>query len=711
MKPAARLRSGIVAGGLVLVAAFAGSAAWDGWRLHQQVLDLNAREMGNLARALAGEAARNLQAVDVLLRDTAIWYEALPRTADALAVNSSLDARAAGAPQVSVLAIVAADGQQTHRSRAAGRPLTDTSARAYFRRQREDAQAGLVIDGPLLARTEGQAAVVVSRRLARPDGGFDGVVAATVRLDALQQAYAAIALGAGSRLLLAQPDGSVLVQLPGDAAGQRMPDSLARLQGPAVQPWTDPADGRLQLAAVVPVGPLPLRLAITRERDTALQPWRQEMRSAAARVLAVGLLVALAATVLLRQLRQRDEAARERERLEQRLQQTARMEALGQLAGGIAHDFNNILSAILGFGDMAQQEAPPGSALRRHIDRVLEGGQRARLLVQGILDFSRSGVAEPLPVHVQSLLAELAALLAEAAPPGVQVQVRLQAGDSAVLGDATQIYRVAMNLCSNAIQAVADGGEGAGTVALTLERLELPQPRELSHGELRAGAHVCLTVQDDGPGIPPEVQARMFEPFFTTRRPGQGTGLGLAVAHGIVLGMGGAIDVQSAPGAGTRIAVWLPSPGHCAAPTPTPAAEPADGQGRCIMVVDDERALVELAEETLAGLGYEPVGYASAEHALEAFAAAPDRFDAVLSDETLPGLSGSVLAQRLRAQRPGLPVLLMSGQADAALAQRARVAGVHAVLPKPLARHTLAAALASALRKDARPSMPDTRRR
>ena len=696
MKSAARLRRGIVAGGLVLVAAFAGSAAWDGWRLHQQVLDLNAREMGNLARALAGEAARNLQAVDVLLRDTAIWYEALPRpahTEPALqAVNDSLDARAAGAPQVSVLAIVAADGRQTHRSRAAGRPLTDTSARAYFRRQRDDAQAGLVIDGPLLARTEGQAAVVVSRRLGRADGGFDGVVAATVNLDALQQAYAAIALGAGSRLLLAQRDGSLLVQLPSGTALARMPDTLARLQGFAVQDWTDPADGRAELAAVVQVDQLPLTLAITRERATALQPWREEIRSATVRVLAVSLLVALAVGLLLRQLRQR-------ERLEQRLQQTARMEALGRLAGGIAHDFNNILGAILGFGDMAQQEAPPGSALRRHIDRVLEGGQRARQLVQGILDFSRSGVAEPRPVHVQSLLAELGTLLAATAPPGVQLQLRLHAGDSAVLGDATQLYRVAMNLGSNAIQAVGD----TGTVELALEPVQLAQPRELSHGELRAGPHVRLTVQDDGPGIPADVQARMFEPFFTTRQPGQGTGLGLAVAHGIVLGMGGAIDVQSASGAGTCIAVWLPSCGSCAPPAAAPAAEAADGQGRCVMVVDDERALVELTEETLAGLGYEPVGYTSAEQALEAFAAAPERFDAVLSDEMLPGLPGSALVRRLRMLRPGLPVLLMGGQADAALAQRARLAGVHAVLHKPVARHTLAAALASALRA------PDTK--
>ncbi|CAN7709387.1 ATP-binding protein [Pseudorhodoferax sp. LjRoot39] len=699
MKSGVRLRRGIVAGGLVLVAAFAGSAAWDGWRLHQQVLDLNAREMGNLARALAGEAARNLQAVDVLLRDTAIWYEALPRPADVAAVNAGLDARAAGAPQVSVLAIVAADGQQTHRSRAAGRPLTDTSARAYFRRQRDDPQAGLVIDGPLLARTEGQSAVVVSRRLARTDSGFDGVVAATVNLDALQAAYAAIALGAGSRLLLAQSDGSVLVQLPAGAAMAHMPDTLARLQGPAVQPWTDPADGRVQLAAVVPVGALPLSLAITRERDTALQPWHEEMRSAAARVLALAMLVALAIAVLLRQLR-------ERERLERRLQETARMESLGRLAGGIAHDFNNILGAILGFGDMAQQEAPPGSALRRHIDRAVEGGQRARQLVQGILDFSRSGTAEPRPVHVQSLLAELAALLAETAPPGVQLAPRLEAGDSAVLGDATQLYRVAMNLATNAIQAVGE----TGTVALTLERLDLPQARELSHGELRAGPHVRLTVRDDGPGIPATVQARMFEPFFTTKRPGQGTGLGMAVAHGIVLGMGGAIDVQSAPGAGTRIAVWLPRHGDCAAPAPAPALEPADGQGRCILVVDDERALVELTEETLAELGYEPVGYTSAEQALAAFAAAPERFDAVLSDETLPGLSGSALARRLRTQRPGLPVLLMSGQADAALAQRARLAGVHAVLPKPVARHALATALADALRAGDRSSVPDTRR-
>jgi signal transduction histidine kinase/CheY-like chemotaxis protein len=695
--PALRLRHRIIAGGVALAAAFVGSTAYDGWRLHQQVLAFNERELGNLAKALAGEADRNLQAVDVLLRDTASWYEALPWKDNADEIGAALGARAVGVPQVSTLTIVGASGMQRFRSRATGEPLADVSDRPYFLKQRETDTAGLVINEPIVTRTERQPAVVVSRRLSRPDGAFDGVVTAIVTLEALQSAYSAIALGADSSLVLAQDDGSVVVQQPAGAPRSRVPEFSALKGGELIDRWTNPADGRAKLAAVVGVGRQPLILAITRDVDEALRPWHDEMRSAAIRTLVVCLLVASTIAALLRQLRRREEAARERQRLELRLQQTQRLEALGTLAGGIAHDFNNILGAILGFGELAQQQAEPGSALRRHIDRVMQGGTRARMLVQRILDFSRSGVVEPRPVHIQTLMQELVAMLAGSLPKGVDLEARLDAGDSAVLGDSTQLYQVAMNICTNAIQAI----DGQGTVALKLQRTHFDTPTQLQHAELPAGDYVRLEVHDDGAGMPPEVLQRMFEPFFTTKKPGEGTGLGLSVAHGIVLSLGGAIDVASAPGQGTAVSVWLPVSGECAPPqAPAESALPA-GRGEVVMVVDDEPALVELAEETLAGLGYEPVGFDSAERALQAFTADPGRFDAVLTDEMLPGLQGSELARALWARRPGLPVLLMSGKVDAALLQRAREAGIDPVLRKPLHLQELANRLAQALHNPA----------
>ena len=444
---------------------------------------------------------------------------------------------------------------------------------------------------------------------------------------------------------------------------------------------------------VARVGPLPLQLAITRDLAEALRPWREEMRSTVSRALLVCLLVVLAMAALLRQLRQRDEATRERLLLEQRLQQHRRMEALGTLAGGIAHDFNNILGAILGFGEMAQQEAAPGSAQRRHLDRVVQAGLRARQLVQGILDFSRTGVIESQPVHLQSLMQELADLLTSTLPPGVSLHTELQAGHAAVQGDSTQLFQVAMNLCTNALQAMGE----QGTLWLRLHRQRLDAPRAMTQAELLAGDYLRLSVEDTGAGIAPEVLERMFEPFFTTKPPGKGTGLGLAVAHGIVHALGGAIDVCAAPGQGTAVHVWLPVSGECATPVQLERAHLLQGAGQVVMVIDDEPALLELTEETLARLGYEPLGYRSAEGALQALQADPGGVDLVLSDETLPGLSGSAFAQRVKALRPELPVLLVSGRVDAALMQRAHEAGVQAVLRKPLSQQALALQLAQSL--------------
>ncbi len=252
-----------------------------------------------------------------------------------------------------------------------------------------------------------------------------------------------------------------------------------------------------------------------------------------------------------------------------------------------------------------------------------------------------------------------------------------------------------MNVCTNAIQAI----EGGGTVSLHLQRVVLEVPHAMAHAELKPGAYVCLEVRDTGAGMPPEVLQHMFEPFFTTRRQGEGTGLGLSVVHGIVSQLGGAIHVTSVQGQGTQVTIWLPVSGECAPPASASGAKWPEGRGEVVMLVDDERALVELAEEALAGLGYEAVGFDSAERALAAFEAEPDRFDALLTDEMLAEMPGSELARRVRMLRPGLPVILMSGKVDTALQQRAKAAGIDAPLSKPLGLKELATRLSQALSK------------
>ncbi len=340
---------------------------------------------------------------------------------------------------------------------------------------------------------------------------------------------------------------------------------------------------------------------------------------------------------------------------------------------------------------MAQQRAEVGSVLRRHIDQVMQSGERARLLVRRILDFSRSGLADRALVNVQGLVEEAVAMLVPSLPPGVQLVSRLAAGTAAVVGDATQLHQVAMNLLTNAVQALGEEGR----LEVVLQRVTLSAPQALLQGDLVPGDYVRLQVVDTGPGIASEVLARIFDPFFTTKKGAEGTGLGLSVVHGIVASLAGGIDVASREFEGTCVSVWLPVAGELAPQAPVATMPAPTGAGQVVMVVDDEEPLLRLAEELLAGLGYEPVGYASAEAALAAFEANPSRFDALLTDQMLPGLQGSELARCVLALRPDLPVLLMSGNLREHVEAEVLAMGVRAALHKPLASCELADSLAS----------------
>jgi PAS domain S-box-containing protein len=389
----------------------------------------------------------------------------------------------------------------------------------------------------------------------------------------------------------------------------------------------------------------------------------------------------------------RKNAEADRDRLEGQLRQAQKLEAIGTLAGGIAHDFNNVLAAILGYGEMAQKDAPDGTPLRRNIDAAISAGMRAKLLVERILAFSRSGIGERVPIHVQSIVDETLDLIADSAPHGVSIERRLDAGDAAVLGDPAQIHQVVLNLCTNAMQAM----KSEGTLAVALEAIHLGEPRTVSTGLLRSGSYMQLSVRDTGCGMAPQVLERIFDPFFTTKGVGVGTGLGLSLVHGIVTDLGGGVDVQSEVGSGSTFTVYLPWRSNVAKPAAVEEVIAA-GSGETILLVDDEEALVRVGEEMLAMLGYEPVGFASSTAALEKFRAEPQRFDAVLSDEAMPEMTGSELAREIHKLHPSIPIVLMSGYITPALHARAQDAGVAEVLAKPLVSRDIARSLAGVLR-------------
>jgi CheY-like chemotaxis protein len=325
----------------------------------------------------------------------------------------------------------------------------------------------------------------------------------------------------------------------------------------------------------------------------------------------------------------------------------------------------------------------------------MTAGLRAKSLVERILAFSRSGTGERVPVHVHSVLVEALDAVAASLPAGVTMERRLVCGNAGVLGDPTQLHQVVMNLCANAVQAM----RSEGRLEVDAEPVTLDVPLSVSTSTLPAGRYVRFGVSDSGSGIEPRLLERIFDPFFTTKEVGVGTGLGLSLVHGIVTDLGGGIAVESEVGRGSRFDVYLPAGGSVEPLQSAEEAPVSSGEGETVLIVDDEEALVRLGEETLAQLGYEPVGFTSSAAALEAIRETPDRFDVVLSDESMPGLTGSELATAIQRLAPGLPVVLMSGFVNPALLARARGAGVVEVLAKPLVSRDIARALDQALRR------------
>ncbi len=456
-------------------------------------------------------------------------------------------------------------------------------------------------------------------------------------------------------------------------------------------------------ALIVPedLGPEARRLAhaVSEGRHTATETERvrKDGRRLHVSVLGAPILTAtgqIASYAIYRDITEHKLADAERGKLESRLRQAEKLEAIGTMAGGIAHDFNNILGAILGYGDMAFNAPPEGGALKRYLGNVLTAAQRAKALVDQILNYSRSTRGKRGVVGVCTVVEETLDLVRASLPVDIELRSQLGARKSTVIGHPTQIHQLVMNLCTNAIHAMRAGG----TLNVILGTVDTSADRELSHGLLPAGRYVRLVVEDNGCGMEPGVAERIFEPFFTTRELGSGTGLGLALVHGIVAELGGAIDVSSRPAAGSAFDLYLPR-------SDAPALEKAEaeiplprGNGERILLVEDEKALMLLAEEMLAALGYEPAGFTRAGEALAEFRAEPGRFDAVVIDHLMPGMTGTELARQLREAVPDLPIVLVSGYTGPLLTQEALSAGVDQILTKPLDFRQLADTMARVFR-------------
>ncbi len=383
-------------------------------------------------------------------------------------------------------------------------------------------------------------------------------------------------------------------------------------------------------------------------------------------------------------------------RLENQLRQAQKMEAIGTLAGGIAHDFNNILSPILGYTDMVMHDMPEGSPQRGYLDEVYRAGERARELVRQILTFSRQAEQKWRPVLVHTIVKEVMKLLRASIPSTITIESKVDENCGYVLGDATQIHQILMNLCTNAYQAMRETG---GRLRVSLAPILLEKEEQIPGTGLKQGAYIRLAVEDTGHGIDKVILGRIFDPFFSTKRVGEGTGLGLSTVHGIVASHNGAITVHSEVGKGSTFTVYLPRLDDVEV-SEANRNELIPGGMERILLVDDEAAVLDMCTQMLERLGYEVTARQSSIEALELFRRNPSAFDLVMTDQTMPGLTGDKLAVEILKILPGAPILLMTGFSDYMDETMAHKMGISEFVMKPLVLRNLSTALRRALDKN-----------
>jgi len=373
---------------------------------------------------------------------------------------------------------------------------------------------------------------------------------------------------------------------------------------------------------------------------------------------------------------------------EKRLLQGQKLEAIGTLAGGIAHDFNNILSAIFGYAELALMEKGHDPQTERYIRRILKASGRARDLVSQILTFSRKTEVELRPMQPKTVLKEALKLLRASIPATIDIQSRLES-DAAILAEPTQIHQVAMNLFTNAVHAI---GDNAGSVRLELTDFLVDDEFTRTHPDVKQGKHVLLRISDTGGGMPTEIREKVFEPFFTTKPQGKGTGLGLSVVHGIVKKLAGTISIYSENGKGTTFIILIP----CTEATqPLQTANdlsPKSGSAR-VALIDDEPDIATALESILTNLGYRVSAFTDGLTALEAIISNPGRFDLVITDNTMPQLTGLEIVRRLRDSGVELPVIMTSGYMSQEIEETAKKMGVLEIIAKPIDTYRLADAI------------------
>jgi PAS domain S-box-containing protein len=391
-----------------------------------------------------------------------------------------------------------------------------------------------------------------------------------------------------------------------------------------------------------------------------------------------------------RDITERTRVEEEKKKLEKKLQHALKMEAIGTLAGGIAHDFNNILAAIIGYTELVSDDVPENSITMKNLKQVLQGAGRAKELVKQILTFSREDEGNRESVLLENIVNESLKLLRASLPATIDIRLNIEPALSPILANQTQIHQVMMNLCTNAAYAMREKG---GVLEITLKEIDL-DPDSIGQKNLEPGRYQRLSISDTGTGIPPGIINRIFEPYFTTKKLGEGSGMGLAVVYGIIRNHGGEITVYSEPGKGTTFHVYLKT-ADIQAVSEDKIYQPVEIQGgnERVLFVDDELELAELGGQVLKSLGYQVVSVTGSIEALEIFSDHPADFDLVITDQTMPQMTGLQLTVELKKIRPNIPVIICTGFSENINEETYKSHGVCDFFMKPVTKKEVAAVI------------------
>jgi signal transduction histidine kinase len=676
-------------------------------RVRDTTVDNTERQMSRLDMVFAEQTGRAVETVDFILRNAIDARRQLPTNTQphAAVMDDLLRHWVEGVRQVRGVCITDKDGTIIF---ASGPPMQGNVPRVLHAAlvfHATHPEAGLRISDPL-RETDGVWTALMTRRINAPDGSFAGIVSARLDLRYFEDFYRAVELHDGGAILLHLRDGTVLARYPHDDAAIGMSyadlppfkDILSQAMAGTVI-MDSPRDGRARILAIRALKAFPLAVNVSVDEKQVLVSWRRQAWFFGAGALIVcGLIIALMfllasrtrqielLVVEFRNAKDRAESAtaglveqmEERERAEAALRQAQRIEAVGRLTGGVAHDFNNLLTVVLGNIELLARSPRLDQLGHDQLSAMRAAAERGSALTGQLLAFARRQPLVPKPVDLGAVITGMQDLLKSALGSSVGIDIWSAHDLWPAMADATQIELVVLNLAINGRDAMPRGGvlhieatnarigpsQKAGKVEVNEPGVDRVDAGALTEGELTEGEYVAITVRDNGVGMSADVLARAFEPFFTTKAPGSGSGLGLSQVYGTARQLGGGLRIDSVPGVGTSVAIYLPRADLIAQPPPPPpAVTPSSASPGAVLVVDDDPAVRTTTVDVLRELGYDVREAGGGQRALELLRR-DNHIEVLLTDVVMPGMSGAELARLASSVRPRLTILFMSGYAD-----------------------------------------------